>query len=105
MLKRNRKPTHPGVILKEHYLVPRMVPQNAFADDIEITEKHLSRIVNGKARIEPDVAARIAKALDTTVDFWLNLQARLDAWKAVQVREAWKPKVVYRARRAEVVPA
>lgn len=94
--KRRRRPTHPGVILKEHYLVPRRITQKAFAEDIEISSKHLSQIVNGRSRIDADLAARIAKALETTTRFWINLQAAVDAWDADEARSDWTPKVVYR---------
>ena len=43
LIRRNRRPTAPGAILREHYLVPRKVLQKDFARDIEISEKHLSR--------------------------------------------------------------
>jgi len=97
MLKRNRTPSHPGVILKNHYLTTRGVSQKAFAEGIEISEKQLSQIINGHKRLEPDVAVRIAKALETTTAFWLELQTSVDVWNAEQNRKTWKPKVVFSA--------
>ena len=97
MLKRNRRPTHPGEILKHHYLEPRHVSQKDFAQDIEISEKHLSQIINGHKRLERDVAAKIAKALETTTQFWINLQGSVDAWDAEANRADWHPKVVFTA--------
>lgn len=96
-LRRNRKPTHPGQILREHYLVPRKVTQADFARDIEISAKHLSRIINGHVRLDSDVAARIAKALDTTTEFWVNLQAKVDSWEGNAKVASWQPRVVYPA--------
>lgn len=96
-LKRNRRPTHPGMILREHYLFPRKVTQAAFAEDIEISEKHLSRIINGHVRMDSDIAARIAKALGTTTEFWVNLQAKVDAWDGSKKAEGWTPRKVYPA--------
>jgi antitoxin HigA-1 len=49
--------------LREHYLVPRKFLQKDFACDIEISEKHLSRMINGHVRIAPSLSARIAKVL------------------------------------------
>ncbi|HBN50452.1 MULTISPECIES: HigA family addiction module antitoxin [Thalassospira] len=99
-LRRNRRPTHPGVILREHYLVPRKILQKHFADDVEISEKHLSRIINGHARIDAPLAARIAKTLGTTTLFWVNLQASVDAWDGEQAEADWQPQTVYPPERA-----
>jgi addiction module HigA family antidote len=68
------------VILREHYLVPRKILQKDFACDIEISKKHLSRMINGHVRIDASLATRIAKALSTTTAFWINLQAAVDTW-------------------------
>ena len=62
-LKRNRRPTAPGLLLKELFLTPRGIVHKEFAADIEISEKQLSLIVNGR-RMMPVVAGRIAKALN-----------------------------------------
>jgi len=85
MPKRIRKPSHPGDILKSHYLEPRGVSQKRFADSIELSEKQLSQVINGHRRLEPDVAVRLAKALETTTDFWLNLQKARDVWDAEEM--------------------
>lgn len=95
MSSTDRKPVHPGEILRHHYLIPRGLSQKCFADSIEVSEKHLSQIINGHRRLEPDVAVRIAKALDTTTVFWLNLQTAVDVWDAEQARMTWKPRVVF----------
>ncbi|TCS59966.1 HigA family addiction module antitoxin [Varunaivibrio sulfuroxidans] len=99
MLKRNRKPTCPGEILKHHYLKPREVSQKTFSSGIGISQKHLSRIVTGHARLEPDVAVRIAKSLGTTTAFWVNLQAAVDVWTAEQAYEGWRPQEIYQAKK------
>lgn len=65
-LRHNLRPPHLGVILREHYLVPRKIQQKHFANDVKVNEKHLSRIINGHARIDAPLTARIAKTLGTT---------------------------------------
>jgi addiction module HigA family antidote len=96
-LRRNRRPTHPGKILREHYLVPRGITQTALAADLGISTKHLSQIVNGHTRIDSTLAAKIAKVLETTTQFWVNLQANIDAWDAEQETANWQPANVYPA--------
>ena len=51
----------------------------------------MSDIVNGRARIEPTVAARLAKVFGTSTALWLNLQAAVDAWDADREARSWKP--------------
>lgn len=96
-LERKRRPTHPGILLKELYLRPRGVYQKTFAADIGISEKHLSRLVNGHVRLEPEVAGKIARVLDTSVDLWLNLQNAIDIWDTQKTLADWKPRNVYAA--------
>lgn len=99
-LKRNRRPTHPGVILKEHYLVPRKVKQKDLAEAIGTTEKYVSQLVHGVARIDRVIAARLAAVLVTSPALWLNLQATVDAWDAERDASAWSSGIVYGPRLA-----
>lgn len=97
MLQPNRRPTLPGVILKEHYLIPRGISISAFARAVGCSRKHMSRIVNGDVRIEALLAVKIACVLDTTPQFWLNLQNAVDLYNAKQDMEGWKPNEIYHA--------
>lgn len=99
-LRRNRRPTNPGLILREHYLLPRGITQAVFASDLGISTKHMSQIINGHTRIDSRLAAKMAKVLETTTDFWVNLQARVDAWDAQREVEQWEPAHIYPAELA-----
>lgn len=87
MLTRRRPPTHPGLILKEHYLVPRNVKIQDFADATGISRKHLSQVINGHAGISADTALKFAEALGTTPQLWINLQVAVDLYNARKRRE------------------
>lgn len=97
ILKANRRPTAPGVILLEFYLKPRRITQKAFAEAIGVSRKHVSAIVSGRQRIEPEVAVRFSKVLDTTPDVWLNLQHAVDVWDAEKRLATWRPANVFDA--------
>jgi addiction module HigA family antidote len=84
MFKRNRRPTLPGQILVAHYLEPRALSVSQFARDLGVSRKHLSDIVNGRARVTPSVAVRLARALGTSPALWVNLQAAVDIFDAEQ---------------------
>jgi addiction module HigA family antidote len=77
-------PAHPGSILRELYLKPLRITLAEAADALGVTPKHISGIVNGHARITADMAIRLAAALDTEAQLWVNLQAQHDLWVASQ---------------------
>ncbi len=74
-------PPHPGEILREDYLVPLDLTVTSAAAALGVTRKTLSAILNERAGISPTMAIRLAKALDTSAEFWLNLQAQHDLWR------------------------
>ena len=83
MIERTRKPTHPGRILKEMYLIPLHIGISDFAKRIDISRKTVSAIINGHRRVTPDMAVRFAMALpNTNADMWLNLQRACDLYDA-----------------------
>jgi len=80
----SRKPTHPGEILLEDVIKPLDLTITEAAKDLGVTRKTLSELVNQKSSLSPEMALRIAKATKTSPASWLNLQTKLDLWKALQ---------------------
>lgn len=97
MFKRNRRPTAPGEILRADYMKPRGISVSGMADAVGVSRKHMSNVVNGKVRIEWELAGKIAAVLGTTPRIWLNLQANVDAWDAENALGDWKPLRTYPA--------
>jgi antitoxin HigA-1 len=77
-------PAHPGEVLLDLYLKPLGVSITAAADALGVTRKHVSEIVNGRAPVSADMAIRLAGALGTEAEIWINMQAQYDLWKAMQ---------------------
>lgn len=69
---------HPGEILKEEFLVPLNISQYKMAKDIQVTQTAISEIVRGIRGISTDMAIRLSKYFDTSVNFWLSLQNDYD---------------------------
>ena len=90
MKRMNRKPTHPGVIIKEDYLKPLSLTITELAVTIGVSRKTLSKIINERGSVTPDMALRLSRAFDTTPIFWLNLQKNYELWEAEHVSEEWK---------------
>ena len=90
MRKMIRRPTHPGNIIKEDYLLPLSITIKEMATTLGVSRKTLSKIINERGAITPDMALRLSRAFDTTPDFWLNLQKNFDLWQAQTKSEEWK---------------
>jgi len=77
-----REPTTPGEILQEEFLKPLEITQKQLADHIGCDVKVINRIVNGRTSITAEMAVKLASALNTTPEFWLNAQQAVDIYKA-----------------------
>jgi len=90
MRKMIRRPTHPGNIIKEDYLSPLSISIKDMANNLGVSRKTLSKIINERGAITPDMALRLSRAFDTTPDLWLNLQKNYDLWQAENASKEWK---------------
>lgn len=75
---------HPGEILRETVFEPLELSVTDAAERLSMSRVALSRVVNGKAGISPDLALRLEKAGVSTARFWVNLQANYDLWQAMR---------------------
>ena len=85
-----RKPTHPGGILKRHYLEPLSLTISELAEDLGVSRKTISKIINEKGSITSEMALRLSKALNTSPELWLNLQTKYDLWIAAHKTTEWE---------------
>lgn len=75
-------PIHPGKILKDLYIVPLNLTNGEAADNLGITRKTLSMILNEHQGISAEMALRLSKAFNTTPELWMNMQNSYDLQKA-----------------------
>ncbi|MDH3458539.1 MAG: HigA family addiction module antitoxin [Gemmatimonadota bacterium] len=73
-----RVPTHPGEILREEFLRPLGQTQVALAEHLGVSLQRINELVRRKRGVTPETAWLLAQALNTTPEFWLNLQAAHD---------------------------
>lgn len=71
------EPIHPGEHLAE-ILDELGITQYRLAKAISVSQRRINEIVHGKRAITADSALRIGKALDTSPEYWLNLQRMYD---------------------------
>lgn len=78
MIPENRIPTHPGVILGKEFLAPLGISQVALAAHLGVPVQRINELIRGKRGMTPETAWLLAAALNTTPEFWMNLQAAYD---------------------------
>ena len=89
-MRRQRKPAHPGRILRKHYIEPLNLTITKLAETLGVSRKAVSGIINEKKSVTPDMALRLSKALDTSADLWWNLQKTHDLWIAQNKSTGWQ---------------
>jgi antitoxin HigA-1 len=77
----DRPPTPPGEMLLEEFIKPLGLTQAELAERIGVSYVRLNEIINGRRGITPSTALRLAKALGTTPDFWLNGQIAVELYR------------------------
>ena len=80
----DRSPTHPGVMLREEFLIPLGITQRDLADAVHVPYQRVNEIVNERRGITPSTALRFAKFFGNSAGFWMNLQLRYDLYEAKQ---------------------
>ena len=80
-------PPHPGEILKGLWLEPMGVTITEAANAIGVSRKTLSKIINKKAGISPEMALRLSIALGGSPESWLKHQISFDLWEVEKKRD------------------
>ena len=80
-------PVHPGEILGEEFLAPLGMSAAALARRLGVPANRVSEIVAGRRSVTGDTALRLAAALGTTAEFWMNLQK---GWELAVARRDWR---------------
>ena len=87
-------PPHPGLTLRDDVLPALGLTVTQAAEQLDVSRVTLSRVLNGRAAISPEMALRIEKWLGVEnggrADLWLIEQATYDLWQA---RSKFKAKV------------
>ena len=87
-MSRMHNPAHPGEVLREY--LPEEMTVAATAEHLGVSRQTLSAVLNGRSGVSADMALRLAQALGTSADMWLNMQVAYDLWQA---RQSPPPKI------------
>ncbi len=74
------EPLHPGLIIKDVLIDSTGLTISEAAERLGVTRTTLSRLLNQHSSISPEMALRLSKLLNTSVDMWVNLQSQYDIW-------------------------
>ncbi|MQA91455.1 MAG: HigA family addiction module antidote protein [Gemmatimonas sp.] len=85
-----KNPPHPGELLREDVLAPLDLNVTEAAERLGISRVTLSRVLNGRAGISPDLALRLEQAGVSTARFWLTLQMQ---YELARVSNSKRPRV------------
>lgn len=76
----NRRPTHPGEMLREDFLTDYGLTVSALAEAIGVSRQSLNELLRERRALSPDMALRLARLFGNTPEFWLNAQRAVDLW-------------------------
>lgn len=65
--------TPPGATIREQ-LNDRGMSQKEFAARMDMSEKHISKLINGEVQLTPETAVRLEMVLGVPAKFWNNLE-------------------------------
>ena len=79
-----RRPTHPGEMLREDFLPDYGLTVRALAEAAGVSRQSVNELLRCRRAVSPEMALRLAKLFGNSAEFWLNAQRVLDLWDASQ---------------------
>jgi addiction module HigA family antidote len=96
----DRRPTHPGAVLREDVLPALTMTQTELAMLLNVSRVTVSEILHEKRSLTPAMATRIATLLNTSAESWLLMQQAVDLWEVRQQARLDDVKPLPKARLA-----
>lgn len=80
-------PPHPGLIVKRMLIKGAELSVTDAAKALGVGRVTLSKLLNKKSGISPEMAVRLSLALNTSSEMWINMQSMYDLWQAEKERK------------------
>lgn len=80
-------PPHPGLIVKRMLIEGAGLSVTEAAKALGVGRVTLSKLLNKKSGISPEMAVRLSLALNTSSEMWVNMQSMYDLWDAEKKRK------------------
>ncbi|ASG23603.1 addiction module antidote protein, HigA family [Nitrospirillum viridazoti CBAmc] len=91
------RPVHPGEVLREEFMEPLGLTAGKIAKACGVPRTRIERVASEQTEMTADTALRLAKALGTTAQFWLNLQTTHNLARAHQSVDLSAVQVLHHA--------
>jgi len=80
----NRRPTHPGEMLREDFLPDYDLTVAGLAEAVGVSRQSVNELLRERRALSPDMALRLARLFGNTPEFWLNAQRAVDLWDTAE---------------------
>jgi antitoxin HigA-1 len=81
-------PAHPGEVLNEFWLEPMGITVTEAARLLGVARKTVSKIINKRGALTPEMALRLEIVFGTSAQAWMNMQAAYDLWNMKDIRKS-----------------
>jgi antitoxin HigA-1 len=86
--KMQRRPTHPGEMLREDFLPDYELTVAGLAEALGVSRQSINELLRGRRAVSPAMALRLSRLFGNTPELWLNAQRAVDLWDAAQAIQA-----------------
>jgi addiction module HigA family antidote len=80
----NRRPTHPGEMLREDFIPDYGLTVSGLAEAIGVSRQSVNELLRERRSVSPDMALRLARLFGNSPEFWLNAQRAVDLWDTAE---------------------
>lgn len=77
-----RRPTHPGEMLREDFLLDYELTVSGLAKAIGVSRQSVNELLRERRAVSPEMALRLSRLFGNSPEFWLNAQRAVDLWEA-----------------------
>ncbi|MEA3250494.1 MAG: HigA family addiction module antitoxin [Pseudomonadota bacterium] len=82
-----RRPTHPGEMLREDFLPEFGLSVSKLAEAIGVSRQSINELLRERRAVSPEMALRLGRLFGNSPEFWLNAQRAVDLWDATRAVE------------------
>ena len=88
-----RRPTHPGVLLREELLPAAEINQTELAERMGVSRRAVNELCQERRGVSTDMAHRLARVFGNSPEFWLRMQQAVDLWEAAKANKTEYEKI------------
>ncbi|VFM96197.1 MAG: addiction module antidote protein, HigA family [Candidatus Kentron sp. G] len=77
-----RRPTHPGEMLREDFLPDYELTISGLAVAIGVSRQSVNELLRERRALSPEMALRLSRLFGNSPEFWLSAQRAVDLWEA-----------------------